>query len=309
MNDTSESPAAAGVPLSDPAAERVSPPGNPEAAHVNEPEPPFALSDCGPYVLPTMPLGSEVVVMESWPKMVMDNEALAGGETPSDACTVNVNVPAALGLPVRTPFDPSPIPWGSDPGAALQEYGPPFPPFAARVAEYGAPAAPFGRLDVVTVTGLNTVKLCVTGSAAAKLSLPLWSAVMEHVPAAKTDTRLAVTEQIAGVPEEKVTANPELAVALIVKGWTPKVTVPGELNEMVCGFCCGGAGAVTSKLREALAGAKFAFPPCDATMVQVPAAIAVALVPETVQIDVVLLSNVTVRLDDAVALRSTWAPT
>jgi len=275
---------------------------------VNEPEPPFALSDCGPYVLPTMPLGSEVVVMESWPKTVIDSEALPAGETPSDACTVKVNVPAALGLPVRTPFDPSVMPCGSDPGAALQVYGPPFPPFAARVAEYDTPAAPFGRLEVVTVTAPCTVKVCVTGSAAAKLALPFWIAVMEHVPAVKTETRFSVTEQIAGVPEVNVTGNPELAVALIAKGWIPRVTVPGEANEMVCGFCCGGAGAVTSKLREALAGAKFSFPLCDATMVQVPAATAVALVPETVQIDVVLLSNVTVRLDDAVALRSTCAP-
>ena len=306
MNEGEKLPAAVGVPLSDPDEERPRPPGSPEALHVNEPEPPFALSDCGPYALPTVPLGREVVVMESWAKIVMETEALAGVETPSDACALNVNVPAALGFPLSRPFVPSPRPWGS--GVALQEYGPPFPPVAASVAEYPMPVMPFGRLEVVTVTGLSTVKLCVTGSAVRKAKLPFWVAVMEHVPAAKTDTVLLPTEQTAGVLEERVTGNPELAVALIVNGLVPKAAVPKEVNEIVCGLCGGGGAAVTSKLCEALAGGYVLLPACDAMMVQVPADTPVTVVPETVQTEVVLLANVTAKPDDAVAVRLTLEP-
>src|SRR3569833_560728 len=196
-----------------------------------------------------MPLGREVVRMESWPKTVMENDALATGEKPSEACTVKENFPDALGLPVSRPFDPSPRPCGSD--TALQEYGPPFPPLAARIAEYPAPMMPFGRLEVVMVSGLRTVKLRVTGSAAWKPRLPFWVAVSEQMPAAKTDTRLSVTEQTDGVAEETATGNPEVAVARIAKGGVPEATFPSEFNEMVCGAGGGGAGAVILKVREA----------------------------------------------------------
>jgi hypothetical protein len=58
--------------------------------------------------------------------------------------------------------------------------------------------------------------------------------VIEHVPAARIVTVLPETVQTEGVVEAKVTANPELAVALTLNGATPSVTLLNEPNEMVC---------------------------------------------------------------------------
>ena len=46
--------------------------------------------------------------------------------------------------------------------------------------------------------------------------MPLWLAVIEHVPAATPVTVEPLTEQIVGVVLLKATARPEVAVALAV---------------------------------------------------------------------------------------------
>jgi len=57
---------------------------------------------------------------------------------------------------------------------------------------------------------------------------------MEHVPAARIVTVLPETAQTEGVVEAKVTANPELALALTVNGATPSVTLLKEPNTIIC---------------------------------------------------------------------------
>ena len=59
------------------------------------------------------------------------------------------------------------------------------------------------------------------------MTLPAWFAVIVHVPAEAMVTVKPATVQTACVEEERLTTSPELAVAVTVKGATPKVTLAG----------------------------------------------------------------------------------
>jgi hypothetical protein len=67
-----------------------------------------------------------------------------------------------------------------------------------------------------------TEKLWLTGVAAAQLELPGCVALIVQVPAATIVTVDPDKVQTAVVVEAKVTASPEVAVALTVKGAEPK---------------------------------------------------------------------------------------
>ena len=85
--------------------------------------------------------------------------------------------------------------------------------------------APSGRLlnaaKVIVCAPLATLKLCVTFGAAAYVALPAWAAWIVQVPVARRVTVAAFTEQTDVVSDEKPTARPEDAVALIAKGAVP----------------------------------------------------------------------------------------
>jgi hypothetical protein len=66
------------------------------------------------------------------------------------------------------------------------------------------------------------------------LALPAWLAAIEQEPSARTVTVLPATVQTEVVVEAKLTANPELAVAPIVNGATPKLTLLSAPNVIVC---------------------------------------------------------------------------
>src|SRR5580700_10429063 len=91
------------------------------------------------------------------------------------------------------------------------------------------PSAP----KLIVCAALLTVKLRVTEGAAEYVALPGWLAIMEHIPAAMTVTVLADTVQTEIVVDAKLTASPELAVAVIGNGATPKVTFPSEPKVIV----------------------------------------------------------------------------
>jgi hypothetical protein len=78
-----------------------------------------------------------------------------------------------------------------------------------------------------------TVKLCVTGAAAAYVPLPACDAVMEQVPAETNVAEVPFIVQTPVVVEAKATVRPELAVATSVTG-VPTVCVPGLANVIVC---------------------------------------------------------------------------
>jgi len=122
-------PAAVGVPaIVAPVSE--SPAGNDPAVidHVYVPDPPFAASDCE-YGAPTVPLASDAVEILSAAGLTailscFDTGALA----PSLTCTVNPDVPAAVGVPeMFAPVSESPA--GNDP-AVIDHVYVPVPPFA-----------------------------------------------------------------------------------------------------------------------------------------------------------------------------------
>ena len=74
--------------------------------------------------------------------------------------------------------------------------------------------------------------------------------MIEQVPGATTETTIPKTVQTEGVFDVNVTERPELAVALIVKGEVPRVTLFRGPNVIVCavwlvtvkGCVTGGAG-------------------------------------------------------------------
>jgi hypothetical protein len=64
--------------------------------------------------------------------------------------------------------------------------------------------------------------------------LPAWLAVSEHEPPATIVTVLPETVQTDVVVEAKLTARPELAVAVTVNGAVPELTSLGAPNVIVC---------------------------------------------------------------------------
>jgi hypothetical protein len=78
-----------------------------------------------------------------------------------------------------------------------------------------------------------TVKLCVTGGAAPKDASPGCETVMEHVPTPMMVTVVPAIVQTAGVVDAKLTASPEVAVAVRVNGATTKVTSLNAPNVVV----------------------------------------------------------------------------
>jgi hypothetical protein len=77
------------------------------------------------------------------------------------------------------------------------------------------------------------LKLRVTALAAAKSALPAWVASIEQVPTETNVTVLPETVQTVEVVDAKLTASPELAVALTVNGDAPNVWVGMTSKEMV----------------------------------------------------------------------------
>src|SRR5579872_4248472 len=100
-----EVPAAVGVPLSCPAVLRANPAGNVPLVtdHWYGDVPPLAVSVCV-YAVPTVPLGTgEVVVIASPAPIVNLKFCVAVSELLSFACTVILEVPAAVGVPLSCP--------------------------------------------------------------------------------------------------------------------------------------------------------------------------------------------------------------
>ncbi len=89
-----------------------------------------------------------------------------------------------------------------------------------------------GAKEMVCVC--RTVKDWGTGVAAAKVPLPAWLAVIEHVPAVRIVTVATLTVQTASVFDAKLTVRPELDVALIPNGITPRVWLLSGPNVIVC---------------------------------------------------------------------------
>ena len=112
--------------------------------------------------------------------------------------------------------------------------GPPKGPFGFRVSmiRHGVTVI---NWSAIVEAGAVTVKVRVTGAAAAYTELQGWLAVIEQVPTATMVMMLPDTVHTEVVVEVKLTVRPELAVALIANGPTPNGTLLRGLKVMVCG--------------------------------------------------------------------------
>ena len=99
------------------------------------------------------------------------------------------------------------------------------PELAVAVKANGATptVCPLGFPNVIVWALPATKNVCVTGVAGAYVELPAWLAVIEHVPSVSSVTVAPDTVQTVKLLEAKVTANPELAVAVKANGAAPKV--------------------------------------------------------------------------------------
>ncbi len=99
--------AVVGVPLSTPAVDNVKPPGSVPAvtAQVTVPVPPMAVNVRGEYGNATAPFGrGDAVVIERLTVSENALDAVCGvGVALSVTCTVKLNVPAVVGVPLMTP--------------------------------------------------------------------------------------------------------------------------------------------------------------------------------------------------------------
>jgi hypothetical protein len=129
-------PGATGVPVMDPEGASDSPAGRPPEAtlQVYGFAPPVATS-VAEKAAPTVPFGKLVVVIESVDgATVIDRDLVAFCDAPSVTRAVNVEFPAAVGVPVMAPLELSDNPAGKLPDTMFHVYGA-VPPPAVSVAE------------------------------------------------------------------------------------------------------------------------------------------------------------------------------
>jgi len=165
---------------------------------------------------------------------------------------------------------------------------------ATRLSWVPCNCAPMGLKVMVWVA--STLKLCLTGWAAAYVALPGCEAQMVQVPVLLRVATVPETVHTSGVTEVKLTGIWELAVATKLSG-VPCNCAPMGLKVMVWVAC-------TLKLcRTGWAAAYMALPLCEAQMVQIPVLLRVATVPETVHMSVVAEAKLTGNWELAVATR------
>ncbi len=135
--------------------------------------------------------------------------------SPSLTCAVKLLVPAAVGVPVMPPSEPSPNPAASDPPVTDHVYGG-APPVAANCVEYATPVVPLASGDAVVIV-----------SAAFTAIVKAFDAVFP--PLSSTCAVKLVVAAVAGVPvivPSEPSVNPagsELLVTDHVYGGAPPV--------------------------------------------------------------------------------------
>lgn len=157
-----DGPALVGVPLIVPPLLKLRPAGNAPEVTVQEygVVPPVA-ARVNEYAVPTIPFGTEAVVIVSGnaPElMLIENRLVAFciGEEESVTCTVKLDCPALVGVPLIVPFLLKPRPAGNDPEVTVHEYGA-VPPEAVSVVEYGVPSVPLGSVAVLIITPFTLI--------------------------------------------------------------------------------------------------------------------------------------------------------
>jgi hypothetical protein len=114
------------------------------------------------------------------------------------------------------------------------------PEVAVAATVYGGPptvADGAGDVNLIDCAPLLTVKDCCSWGAGAHSLFPAWLASIVHCPAPTKLTVVPETVHTEGVPEEKATGSPEVAVAATVYGGPPTVAEGApDVNLIVCVF-------------------------------------------------------------------------
>jgi phage tail protein X len=131
---------------------------------------------------------------------------------------------------------------------------------------------------------------------------PACVAWMVHVPAPTSVTVAPDTVQTDVVVEAKLTANPELALALTVNGEAPN-TWPNKLPNVIVWL----PGVTVKPWLTGVAAPQLLLPPCVAWMVHVPAPTSVTVTPDTVHTDAVVEAKLTANPELALALTANGA--
>ena len=151
-------PVAVGVPVIAPdAAVRLSPVGRlPELMdHVNGDVPPDSVSVCE-YETVRSPPSSDAVVIDSAALIVTDMVLVGAAPAASVTLTVKLNVPAAVGVPLKTPAELKLKPPGTDP-ELTDHVSVPVPPVVAKVCEYTTPTSPTGSGEDVVIASAGLI--------------------------------------------------------------------------------------------------------------------------------------------------------
>ena len=192
-------PAVPGVPEIVPPADKVNPEGSvpTDTVHVYGGDPPEAASACE-YAVPTVPAGSDAVVIVKAGLIVSDSAFVVLPLALSVTFTVKLLDPAAPGVPEIVPPVDKVNPAGSVPTDTVHVYGV-NPPEAASACEYAVPTVPAGNDAVV----IDKAGLMVNDNAFVATPPPLSAnrTVKEAVPAAAGVPLM--------IPVEAAKLNPE----------------------------------------------------------------------------------------------------
>ena len=110
---------------------------------------------------------------------------------------------------------------------------------------------------MIVCAALSMVKARVTSGAALYEELPAWCAVTEQLPAASRLSDVPVTVQ--SPVEVNVTASPDVAVAVNVRGPVPKVWLPG-FAKVIVWFCLTTPTVTTGEVKPEIAAVPFVVP-------------------------------------------------
>ena len=166
-------------------------------------------------------------------------------------------------------------------------------------------ASELGSVKPIVWSSLPT-ELVRVADVAAYVASPAWDAVIEQIPSASAVRVEPETEQTALVPDAYVTGRPDDAIAVSVRV-SPTMRVAGRLKLIVWVWVEPDEPTVRVAV-TGVAGAYVALPSWEAVTEQVPAPVAVSVVPEIEQTGGGPTAYVTARPESAVAASVVVAP-
>jgi hypothetical protein len=253
-------PPVPGVPEIVPPADRVNPAGSvpTDTVQVYGVNPPEAVSACE-YAVPTVPAGSDAVVIVKAGLIVSDSAFVMLPLALSVTFTVKLVDPAVPGVPEIVPPADRVNPAGSVPTDTVQVYGV-NPPEAASACEYAVPTVPAGNDAVVIdnaglmvddnafvatpppLSAKRTVKEAVPAAAGVPLMIPVEGARLNPEGKAPTDIVQVSGERAPDAARVAEYDEPAMALGNV------SVVITGLELTTICNGCVSVSPAPSSTL-------------------------------------------------------------